>query len=426
MHNDKLCAPAPRTRSASPQIAPAAPRPATPHPTARRAARWAGLATSFLLLSGCADRRQSFLTPDGPVAILQYHYLWLITLITLIVVAPVIIGVPVLAWRYRYSNTNARYAPHWDFSATLEWLMWAVPAAIVIVLSVFVWNYTHQLDPYRAIASDKPPLRVQVVGLDWKWLFIYPDYHIATVGELAFPQDRPVSMTLTTDTVMQSFMIPALGGQIYAMPGMVTKLNLAANHTGDFEGMNSQYNGDGFHAQHFQAVAMTPQDFSRWVKDAQQNGAALDAANYKILSERSTPEQVRARLGNLSMPKRVTFFNNAAPDVFMNIVMRYHGRTAVPPARQPGSTVHDATVAGNTVPDVKVAGKTIPGPTAGGNTVPDAKVAGKAIPGPKAAGNAIPGAKAAGNAIPDAKAAGNAIPDAMAGKPVPDTRMASK
>jgi cytochrome o ubiquinol oxidase subunit 2 len=360
MHNDKYWAAAPRARSASPPIAPATPSPAASHPPLWRAARWTSLVASVLLLSGCADQRQSFLTPDGPVAILQYHYLWLITLITLIVVAPVVIGVPLLAWRYRYGNTKARYAPHWDFSAALEWPMWLVPVAIVIVLSVFVWNYTHQLDPYRAIASDKPPLRVQVVGLDWKWLFIYPDYHIATVGEMAFPQDRPVSMTLTTDTVMQSFMIPALGGQIYAMPGMVTQLNLAAGHTGDFEGMNTQYNGDGFHAQHFQAVAMTTQDFSRWVKDAQQNGAALDAANYKILGESSTPEQVRAHFGNLSMPKDVTFFNNAAPDFFMDIVMRYHGRKSVPPAQQPGSTVYDAVVARNAAPGARMAKNAVP------------------------------------------------------------------
>ncbi|MEA2728045.1 MAG: cytochrome o ubiquinol oxidase subunit [Acetobacteraceae bacterium] len=354
MHNDKHRGSAPRARSARPQIAP---RPATSRPSLGHAARWASLAAVVLPLSGCADKRQSFLTPDGPVATLEAHYLWLITLITLIVVAPVVIGVPLLAWRYRYGNTNARYEPHWDFSAALEWPMWLVPAAIVIVLSVFVWNYTHQLDPARAIASDKPPLRIQVVGLDWKWLFIYPDYHIATVGEMAFPQNRPVSMTLTTDTVMQSFMIPALGGQIYAMPGMVTKLNLAADHLGDFEGMNTQYNGDGFHAQHFQAVAMTTQDFSRWVKDAQQDGVALDAANYKILGESSTPEQVRAHFGSPSMPKGVTFFNNAAANFFMNIVMRYHGRNAVPPAQQPGSTVYDGKMAGSAVPAAKMVSK---------------------------------------------------------------------
>jgi cytochrome o ubiquinol oxidase subunit 2 len=357
MRNDKYRASASFARLASPPIVPAASGPAAPHPFLRHAARWASLTASVLLLAGCADKHQSFMTPDGPVALLQYHYLWLVTLITLIVVAPVVIGVPLLAWHYRYGNTNARYAPHWDFSAALEWPMWLVPTAIVIVLSVFVWNYTHQLDPYRQIASDRPPLRVQVVGLDWKWLFIYPDYHIATVGEMAFPQGIPVSMTLTTDTVMQSFMIPALGGQIYAMPGMVTKLNLAADHTGDFEGMNTQYNGDGFHAQHFQAVAMTPRDFSAWVKEAQQNGVALNAANYKILGESSTPEQVRAHFGSPSMPKDVTFFNSAAPDFFMNIVMRYHGHNPVPPAQQPGGTDYDAVVAANTVPQARMASK---------------------------------------------------------------------
>jgi cytochrome o ubiquinol oxidase subunit II len=350
-----------RVRSVSAHSAPATPRPQTPKPptldpSRRPAAAWTSLAASALLLSGCADQRQSFLTPDGPVSLLQYHYLWLITLVTLIVVAPVIVGVPLLAWRYRYGNTKARYTPDWEFSAALEWPMWMVPVAIVVVLSVFAWIYTHQLDPYRPIASNKPPLQVQVVGLDWKWLFIYPQYHVATVGEMAFPQDRPVSMTLTTDTVMQSFMIPALGGQIYAMPGMVTKLNLAAGHTGDFEGMNTQYNGDGFDAEHFQAVAMTPQDFSHWVKDVQQNGVALDASRYGILGKSSTPAQVRAQFGNASMPKDVTFFNSASPDLFMKIVMRYHGSQPIPRAQQPGSTVYDAQLTGAAVPAAGMSG----------------------------------------------------------------------
>jgi len=345
MSLDKHRAAAPRVRLAGAQPEPAVSKPPTAPPSERRAASWTLLAASALLLSGCADQRQSFLTPDGPVSLLQYHYLWLITLITLIVVAPVVIGVPLIAWRYRYGNTKARYAPNWDFSAALEWPMWVVPGAIVVVLSVFAWIYTHQLDPYRPIASSKPALQVQVVGLDWKWLFIYPQYHIATVGEMAFPQDRPVSMTLTTDTVMQSFMIPALGGQIYAMPGMVTKLNLAADRTGTFEGMNTQYNGDGFHAQHFQAVAMTAQDFAKWVKNVQQHGVTLDAANYRILGESSTPRQVSARFGTQSMPKNVTFFNNASPDLFMKIVMRYHDNKSMPPARQPGSVAFDTKIA---------------------------------------------------------------------------------
>ena len=302
----------------------------------------AGLA---LLPAGCADREQSFLTPDGPVAALQLHHFLLVTLITLIVVIPVIVGVPLLAWHYRYGNTKARYAPNWDFSSALEYPMWLVPGAIVIVLGVYLWNDTHKLDPYRAIAANQPPLRVQVVGLDWKWLFIYPDYHIATVGELAFPLDRPLSIALTTDTVMQSFRIPALGGQIYAMPGMVTQLNLKADSTGPFDGMNTQYNGDGFHAQHFQAVAMKSQNFDAWIKTVQRKGVALNAANYRILGESSTPAQVYGQLGDAAMPKDVTFFNDAAPDFFAGIVQHYH--TGASPVQQPGSATYTAKLAGN-------------------------------------------------------------------------------
>jgi cytochrome o ubiquinol oxidase subunit II len=310
-----------------------------------RRSSWLLAAGSLVLLSGCADRGQSFLTPSGPVSALEYHYFWLITLVTLIVVAPVIVGVPLLAWRYRYGNTRARYAPDWDFSSALEWPMWLVPVAIVVVLSVYLWTYTHELDPYRALAADKPPLRVQVVGLDWKWLFIYPDYGIATVGEMAFPRDRPVSMKLTTDTVMQSFMIPALAGQIYAMPGMVTQMNLTADRTGDFEGMNTQYNGDGFHAQHFQAVAMTSRDFDSWVKRVQQNTVALNGANYRILAESSTPAEVQKQLGDAAMPKGVTFFNDVTSKLFATIVSRYHTDKAISPAEQPGTAAYKADLA---------------------------------------------------------------------------------
>ena len=303
------------------------------------------LVGAVALLSGCADKRASFMTPDGPVAASQYHHLWLVTLLSLVVVLPVIVGVPLLAWRYRYSNAEARYSPHWEFSHVLEWSMWLVPAAIVTILSVYLWADPHKLDPYRVLATGQPPLRVEVVGLDWKWLFIYPEYHIATVGEMAFPQDRSVTMRLTTDTVMQSFIIPALGGQIYAMPGMVTQLNLKADQTGDFEGMNTQYNGNGFHAQHFRAVAMTTKDFNSWVEKVQQNGVALTSAGYRVLGERSTPVEVHKQFGDVAMPKGVTFFNNVAPDFFERRVMFYHSGKAVPADKQPGSTTFNVRLA---------------------------------------------------------------------------------
>lgn len=312
-------------------------------PTARRIVRRVGvpaLLVAPMLLSGCVVHDFGFSNPQGPVAANQWDHFWQVTWISMIVVLPVIVGVPWLAWHYRYSNKKATYRPHWDFDHLLEWAMWLIPAVIVLALSTLLWIDTHKLDPYRAIASDKAPLRVQVVGLDWKWLFIYPDYHVATVGEMVFPQDRPVSMQLTSDTVMQSFTIPALVGQIYTMPAMVTKLNMAAYKVGSFDGMNTQYNGEGFHDQHFVAKAVSPDDFKAWMKKVQADGVALNPMAYKRLAISSTPKQVRATFGNNAMPDGVTWFNNVAPGFFMNIVDRY--MKPVPQHEQPGSVQYNA------------------------------------------------------------------------------------
>lgn len=310
-----------------------------------RSLKLLGLAAP-LLLAGCVTHGATFMAPAGPVAALQRYHFWQVTLITLIVVLPVLIGVPLLVWRYRYGNTKARYTPHWDFSHTLEWAMWLVPMLIIVVLGTLLWIDTHKLDPYKALASTKPPLKVQVVGLDWKWLFIYPQYHIATVGELAFPKDRPVQMDLTTDTVMQSFMISALAGQIYAMPGMVTKLNFAADHVGHFDGDNTQYNGVGFHGQHFTAVSMTKGDFDAWLKKVQNDGVALNTMAYAKLGQSTTPEQVRATFGTPAMPPHATFFNDVPSGFFKTIVGRYHTGKPVSPQDQPGSVAYNAKLSG--------------------------------------------------------------------------------
>ncbi len=294
-----------------------------------------------VVMSGCAQGDNGFMDPQGFVAAEQHEHFWQVVWITMIVVLPVIIGVPWLAWHYRYANKRATYRPHWDFNHALEWVMWLVPVAIIVVLSTLLWIDTHKLDPYRWLPSEKTPLRVEVVGLDWKWLFIYPDYHIATVGELVFPQDRPVSMELTTDTVMQSFAVPALVGQIYAMPGMVTKLNMDAFRTGTWEGMNTQYNGDGFHEQHFVAKAVSPDDFSAWASKVQNKGVALNPAAYEVLSLSTTPAQVHATFANASTPKGVTWFNTVAPGFFHEIVMRYMDGTDVTGVEQPGSVEYN-------------------------------------------------------------------------------------
>jgi cytochrome o ubiquinol oxidase subunit II len=300
--------------------------------------RWRLLALMAMLpTAGCVDTTTSFLSPAGPVAALQKFHLVQVTLISLIVVLPVLILVPILAWRYRASNTKARYMPDWDFSHTLEWLMWGGPIAIVAALSAYLWIDTHKLDPYKQLASAKPPLQVQVVGLDWKWLFIYPEYHIATVGQMAFPQDRPVSLKLTSDTVMQSFMVSALGGQIYDMPGMVTRLNLKADRTGTFTGLNTQYSGDGFQDQTFKALSMKPKAFDAWVAKVQKDGIGLNTVSYKLLGRKSTPDQVRAALGTPVMPKSVVYFSDVPSGFFKRIVAKYHTGKAIPAAQQPGA-----------------------------------------------------------------------------------------
>ena len=281
-----------------------------------------------VVLSGCGSENLSFLDPEGPVAAAQReHFLQIIALV-MIVVLPVLILTPLIAWRYRRTNAASRYTPNWTFSRPLEFVIWGVPIAIVTILGVLLWRNTQALDPYLPLPMDKPPLRVQVVGFDWKWLFIYPNEGIATVGELAFPADRPLALELTTDTVMQSFFIPALGSQIYAMAGMVTRLHLAARDPGLFKGENSQFNGTGFHKQKFTAVAMPPGDFTQWVGTVRSNGIALDEATYRVLVRRSTPEKAHEVLGTPAMPQNLLYFTNVTPGLFATIVEKYRdGRT---------------------------------------------------------------------------------------------------
>ncbi len=220
-------------------------------------------AATFLASAQVAGASDSFMDPQGPIAAVQRTHMLRATALIMIAVIPVLVLVPLIALRYRRrKNSSAAYRPDWDFSARLEFMMWGVPVVIVALLSFYLWKATHRLDPYAAPFGQEPALRVQVVGLDWKWLFIYPDLGIASVGELGIPVKQQVAMTLTTDTVMQSFMIPALAGQIYAMPGMTTQLHLVADTPETMQGENTQYNGRGFTKQKFATRAMQPDDFN--------------------------------------------------------------------------------------------------------------------------------------------------------------------
>ena len=206
----------------------------------------------------------------------------------LFVIGPVLLLTPIFAWHYRLSNTKHAYRPQWAFSWPLEGLIWLPPTAIVIGLAFVLWRDTHALDPYRPLPSGRPTTEVQAVALDWKWLFIYPDQQVATVNELVFPADRPVHLSLTSDTVMQSLLIPRLAGQIYAMAGMTTQLNIAVDAPGTYEGENTQFNGDGFQRQHFPALALSNADYDAWLAKAKGDKTRLDLASYAKVAVRST------------------------------------------------------------------------------------------------------------------------------------------
>ncbi|MGV6804300.1 MAG: cytochrome ubiquinol oxidase subunit II [Ruegeria sp.] len=297
------------------------------------------IAVAFSLAAAqSALASDSFMNPQGPIAAVQKTHLLRATVLILVAVVPVLVLVPLIVSRYRRrSGSAAAYRPKWDFSAGLEFMMWGVPVVIVALLSFYLWKATHRLDPYAARFGDEPALRVQVVGLDWKWLFIYPDLGIATVGELGIPTKQQVALTLTTDTVMQSFMISALAGQIYAMPGMTTQLHLVADTEGRMQGENTQYNGRGFTKQKFATVAMQHEDFNAWVAAVRKNGIVLDPATYRTLAMRTDRDEVQAALGTPLMPDNALYFRLDDGDLFHGILGRYHSGAPLAGDQQPGT-----------------------------------------------------------------------------------------
>lgn len=232
-------------------------------------------------LSGCD---YALMDPKGPIGVQERTIILFATGLMLIVVIPVIAMTFLFAWRYRASNTTADYRPDWEHSNAIEAVVWIVPCLIIGALGTVTWITSHTLDPYRPIASPARPVEVQVVSLDWKWLFIYPDLGIASVNEFAFPSGTPVRFHLTSGSVMNSFFVPRLGSQIYTMAGMETKLSLLADEPGDYEGMSANYSGEGFSDMTFKARAMTAADFDRWVEGVRSSPAMLTMAAYRDLA----------------------------------------------------------------------------------------------------------------------------------------------
>jgi cytochrome o ubiquinol oxidase subunit II len=245
--------------------------------------RWAA-AGAALLLTSC---QQGVLDPQGPVASAQLLLLFNSTAIMLVVVVPVILATLGFAWWYRSSNARASRGTGEGYEGRLEFVLWSIPALIVILLGGVIWIGSHQLDPRAPIPAKADPLRVDVVALDWKWLFIYPDQRVAAVNELVIPAGTPVEFRLTSATVMNSFFIPQLGSQIYTMGGMTTHLNLAADAPGEYPGFSANFSGDGFAWMRFVAKAVPAGDFDAGVTQVRGAGSALDDAAYAHLAKPS-------------------------------------------------------------------------------------------------------------------------------------------
>jgi cytochrome o ubiquinol oxidase subunit 2 len=250
-------------------------------------------------LGGCSE---GVLDPKGPVAEAERQILFNSLGIMLAIVIPTILATLGVAFWFRSSNRRARYLPDFEYSGRLEMLVWSIPVMTVFLVGGVAWVGAYDLDPPKPIASDVKPVRVQVVSLDWKWLFIYPDQGIASVNQLTIPAGTPVSFELTSSGVMNSFWVPQLGGQIYTMAGMVTRLHLQADHPGTSRGLSANFSGDGFATMRFNVDAVPVESFAQWVDATRNAGPLLDAQAYADLAKPSSavpPFTYRAVAPNL-------------------------------------------------------------------------------------------------------------------------------
>jgi cytochrome o ubiquinol oxidase subunit 2 len=250
-------------------------------------------------LGGCSD---GVLDPKGPIAAAERLILFNSLGIMLAIVIPTILATLAVAFWFRASNWRAAYLPDFEYSGRLELLVWSIPAMTVLLVGGVAWIGAHDLDPRKAIGSTVKPVTVQVVSLDWKWLFIYPEQGIASVNHLTVPVGTPISFELTSSTVMNSFFVPQLGSQIYTMSGMVTRLHLQADHLGTYPGRSTMFSGEGFSDMRFSVDAVTDDGFAQWVREARETGPVLDSQSYADLAKPSkavAPFTYRAVTGDL-------------------------------------------------------------------------------------------------------------------------------
>jgi cytochrome o ubiquinol oxidase subunit 2 len=261
------------------------------------------------MLAACSG---SILDPAGQIGADEKTLIVKATLLMLIVVVPVIVLTLVFAWKYRASNEKAAYTPEWSHSTRIELVIWAAPLVIVAILAGMTWTSSHELDPFKPIVARARPITIQVVALDWKWLFVYPEQGIATVNEIAFPVGVPVNFEVTSDSVMDAFFIPRLGSQVYAMPGMQSQVHLVADAPGNYAGISANFSGDGFSDMKFTAKAVSPADFDGWVRQVRRSSVAMDSRRY-------------AELARPSQNNAPAYFASVDPLLYAGIVERHMG-----------------------------------------------------------------------------------------------------
>lgn len=270
--------------------------------------RYFFLGALALMLSAC---KLTVLDPKGIIAADEKNLFIVSLALMLLVVIPVIVLALVFAWRYRAHNAKAKYSPDWSHSSAIEVVCWSVPIVIIFILGVMTWFSSHRLDPYKPLTHSAKPLTIQVVALDWKWLFIYPEQKIATVNYLQFPVNVPIQFHITAEGPMNSFQIPQLGSQIYAMAGMQTRLNLIAEEAGEYQGYSANFSGEGFAGMKFIARATEQNEFDAWVKKVQlAHAGQLDMREYQY------------KLVPPSQYDPIKLYSTVSEDVFNKIVMK--------------------------------------------------------------------------------------------------------
>lgn len=264
----------------------------------------------LFLVTYIANNNMGVLNPKGIIAVAEKNLIITSVGLMMIVIIPVFIMLFSFAWRYRAGNKKAKYSPDWHTNTTLEIIWWSIPVVIISILGAITWKSTHDLDPFKPLVSNIKPITIQVVALDWKWLFIYPEENIATVNYIMIPRDTPINFQITSDAPMNAFWIPQLGSQIYAMAGMTAKLHLMAHEDGIYKGVSSNFSGAGFSGMKFDVVVSGSDEYNLWVQSARGSRNTLDHERYSMLAMQSKNNSVE-------------YFQSVQEHLYDKIIMKY-------------------------------------------------------------------------------------------------------